>query len=142
MDRRTRPTGLPGFRVWVEHSGSGEIADASSEHHQVLVVTKGNVAVERAWRGERWRKWTAYPGSVSVLPANFPVAMRWRGAAETIVVELEAGLFEAAITGEEGLPSIPTLRPRIPSDDAPAQRIALNLWDDLVANQARHRLHQ
>jgi hypothetical protein len=88
----TSVTVCKGFRVLQSHAdSSGEIIDLAPPNHVVSLVTKGNVAVEGAWRGERWRRWIAFPGSVAILPANAPLGLRWRGGSESIQVELESG---------------------------------------------------
>jgi hypothetical protein len=110
-------------------------------NHLVWLVTRGSNAVEGAWRGEQWRRWTSFPNSVSIVPANTPLALRWRGETEFIEVELEKGFFEAAIVDEDQQPSSLELRPQISTEIPAIQRIVLNLRDDLVAGMPTGRLY-
>jgi AraC family transcriptional regulator len=109
-------------------------------NHIVWLVTRGSNAVEGAWRGERWRR-TSFPNSVSIVPANTPLSLRWRGETEFIEVELEKGFFEAAIVDEDQQPSSLELRPQISTEMPAIQRIVLNLRDDLVAGIPTGRLY-
>jgi AraC family transcriptional regulator len=110
-------------------------------NHIVWLVTRGSNAVEGAWRGEHWRRWTSFPNSVSIVPANTPVALRWRGETDFIEVELEKGFFEAAIVDQDQHLSSLELRPQLAIEMPAIQRIVLNLWDDLVAGMPTGRLY-
>ncbi len=84
-----------GFRVRQGRARSlGEINDVAPMNHIVWLVTRGSNAVEGAWRGERWRR-TSFPNSVSIVPANTPLSLRWRGETEFIEVELEKGFLRS-----------------------------------------------
>jgi AraC family transcriptional regulator len=110
-------------------------------NHLVWLVTRGSNAVEGGWRGEQSRRWTSFPNSVSIVPANTPLALRWRGETEFIEVELERGFFEAAIVDEDRQPSSLELRPQIAAGMPAIQRIVLNLRDDLIAGLPTGRLY-
>jgi AraC family transcriptional regulator len=131
-----------GFRVFQGHrDSSGEVNDVAPTNHLVCLVTRGGNAVEGAWWGERWRRWISFPNSVSILPANAPLALRWRGGFEFIEVELERGFFEANIVDADQQPSSLELRPQIPTEIPAIQRIVLNLRDDLVGGMPTGRLY-
>jgi AraC family transcriptional regulator len=110
-------------------------------NHLVWLITRGSNAVEGGWRGEQWRRWTSFPNSVCIVPANMPLALRWRGETEFIEVELEKGFFETAIVDEDHQPSSLELRPQIAAGIPAIQRIVLNLRDDLAAGIPTGRLY-
>jgi AraC family transcriptional regulator len=131
---------LRGARVEQRWIPPGETVAFAPESHIVNLVTRGSIACEGAWLGDRRLRFTAFCGSISVMPARAPTSFVWTGGCEMVSVLLDQDVVKAAIS-DEGLPESMDLRPQQPIDDLAARRIALNLLDEVQAGMPTGRLY-
>src|SRR4051794_21730181 len=74
--------------------GPGELPEAFLPRHVVALNVGARLATEARWTGEPWPPVDLLEaGRLAIYPARIPYTVRWFGAGDVIVLEIDPGLL-------------------------------------------------